>query len=301
MVAQHVVTGVGLRKRLYGQLEPDRQAGSGLSALNSFIVFLVLMSFLALALETEETIGPLWRVGIDYLNIAIVTVFAIEYVVRVWVAGEDPRYRGLKGRLRYIVTGYAIADLVAFLPELLWILLTPAGVGDDVLIVLRVLRLARLVKLARFVPAFDVLGATVERAGTQLLTTLAMALALVYVSAVVLYFVEGVGGQQQESFASIPRALWWAIATLTTVGYGDVYPVTGLGRIFASVIALAGIGVVALPAGVFASAFSDELREREIKKLKERVEEVETENVELEAENEELEAELDTDLDEIKP
>ena len=82
-----------------------------------------------------------------------------------------------------------------------------------------------------------------------------------------------------------------------TVGYGDVYPVTGLGRIFASVIALAGIGVVALPAGVFASAFSDELREREIKKLKERVEAVETENEELEAENEELEAELDLEQD----
>ena len=301
MVAQHVVTGIGLRKRLYGQLEPEGRSKSGLSLLNSFIVFLVLLSFLALALETEETIGPLWRGGIDYLNVAIVTIFAIEYVVRVWVAGEDPRYRGLKGRLRYMVSGYAIADLVAFLPELLWILLTPEGVGDDVLIVLRVLRLARLVKLARFVPAFDVLGATVERAGTQLLTTLAMALALVYVSAVALYFVEGVGPNAREEFASIPRALWWAIATLTTVGYGDVYPVTALGRIFAAVIALAGIGVVALPAGVFASAFSDELREREIKKLKERVEEVETENEELEAENEELEAELETETDTTKP
>ncbi|MEM7459678.1 MAG: ion transporter [Pseudomonadota bacterium] len=297
MVSQHVVTGVGLRKKLYTELEPDARSYSGLSKLNSFIFALVLISFLGLALETEETIGPAWRVGIDYLNIAIVAIFAIEYVIRVWVAGEDPRYKGLSGRLRYMATPYAIADLVAFLPELLWILLTPAGVGDDVLIILRVLRIARLVKLARFVPAFDVLGATVERAGTQLLTTLAMALALVYVSAVALYFVEGVGGQQQESFASIPRALWWAIATLTTVGYGDVYPVTGLGRIFASVIALAGIGVVALPAGVFASAFSDELREREIKSLKERVEEVETENEELEAENVELEAELDSEED----
>ena len=295
MVAQHVVTGVGLRKRLYSELEPDMRSKSGLNKLNSFIFALVLLSFLALALETEETIGPAWRAAIDVVNVAIVAIFAIEYIVRVWVAGEDPRYKGVSGRLKYMMTPYAIADLIAFLPELLWILLTPAGVGDDVLIILRVLRLARLVKLARFVPAFDVLGATVERAGTQLLTTLAMALALVYVSAVALYFVEGVGGQQQESFASIPRALWWAIATLTTVGYGDVYPVTGLGRIFASVIALAGIGVVALPAGVFASAFSDELREREIKKLKERVEEVETENEELEAENEELEAELDSD------
>ncbi len=292
MATHHVVTQVGLRNRLYSQLEPDASGKSGLSPLNVFIILLVLLSFLALALETEETIGPMWRMGINYLNIAIVTIFAIEYLARLWVAGEDPRYRGIRGRLRYIATPYAIADLIAFLPELLWMLFTPAGVGDDVLIVLRVLRLARLVKLARFVPAFDVLGATVERAGTQLLTTLAMALALVYISAVALYFVEGVGGQQQESFASIPRALWWAIATLTTVGYGDVYPVTPLGRIFASVIALAGIGVVALPAGVFASAFSDELREREIRKLKERVEEVETENVELEAE---LEAEHLTD------
>ena len=149
--------------------------------------------------------------------------------------------------------------------------------GGVPLIALRVFRLFRLIKLARFVPAFDVLGAAVQRAGSQLLTTLAMALALVYVSAVALYFIEGIGGQQQEMFQSIPRAIWWAIATLTTVGYGDVYPVTPLGRMFASVIALAGIGVVALPAGVFASAFSDELRERELAKLKLRVEEVDEE------------------------
>lgn len=283
MVTHHVVTKVGLRNRLYSQLEPDARYKSGLSGLNMFIIALVLISFLALALETEPTLDANWRVGINILNIAIVSIFAIEYLARLWVVGEDPRYRGIGGRLRYMCTPYALADLIAFLPELLWMLLTPAGVGDDVLIVLRVLRLARLVKLARFVPAFDVLGATVERAGTQLLTTLAMALALVYVSAVALYFIEGVGAER-EAFASIPRALWWAIATLTTVGYGDVYPITPLGRLFASVIALAGIGVVALPAGVFASAFSDELREREIKKLKERVEEVETENEELEAE-----------------
>lgn len=284
MTTQHVVTRIGLRHKLYGQLEPDATGKSGLSALNTLIIGLVLLSFLALALETEETIGPMWRLAINYVNIAIVSIFAIEYLARLWVAGEDPKYRGIGGRLKYMTTPYAIADLIAFLPELLWILLTPAGVGDEVLIILRALRLARLVKLARFVPAFDVLGATVERAGTQLLTTLAMALALVYVSAVALYFLEGVGPNAREEFESIPRALWWAMATLTTVGYGDVYPITPLGKMFASVIALAGIGVVALPAGVFASAFSDELREREIRKLKERVEEVESENDVLEAE-----------------
>lgn len=289
MVTQHVVTQIGLRKRLYKQMEPNARDKTGLSFINITIITLVLLSFLALALETEDTLGPAWKYGIAIFNLVIVGVFAVEYLARLWVAGENPKYRGFRGRLRYMVTPYALADLIAFLPELLWVLFTPAGQGDQVLMVLRVLRLARLVKLARFVPAFDVLGATVQRAGTQLLTTLAMALALVYVSAVALYFIEGVGGQQQESFASIPRAIWWAIATLTTVGYGDVYPVTPLGRIFASVIALAGIGVVALPAGVFASAFSDELREREIAKLKSRVEQVEAEN---ETPEEELEEEL---------
>lgn len=293
MVTQHVVARVGLRNKLYSQLETDAQNKSGLSFLNSVIIALVLIGFLALALETEETIGPAWRLAIDWVNVVIVGTFAFEYLVRVWVAGEDPRYRGFSGRLRYMATPYAITDLIAFLPELLWMVFTPAGVGDDVLIILRVLRLARLVKLARFVPAFDVLGATVARAGTQLLTTLAMALALVYVSAVALYFVEGVGGAQQEGFASIPRSLWWAIVTLTTVGYGDVYPVTALGRVFAAIISLAGIGVVALPAGVFASAFSDELREREIKRLRDRVEEAEAEVEDLEDEVEELESARD--------
>ncbi|WP_324611913.1 ion transporter [Henriciella aquimarina] len=283
MAVQQIMTQMGLRHRLYRQMEPTARDRRGLSPLNLFIVILVLLSFLALALETEPTMSDAWMQAIKVFNIAIIAIFGVEYVLRLWVAGEDPHYRGLMGRVRYVFSGYAMADLVAFLPELLWILFKPEDSGQQVVMVLRVLRLARLAKIARFIPAFDVLGATVRRSGQQLFTTLAMALALVYVSAVALYFIEGVGGQHQESFASIPRAIWWAIATLTTVGYGDVYPVTPLGRFFASVIAIAGIGVVALPAGVFASAFSDELRERENAKLEER-------NKELEAEVDEYEA-----------
>lgn len=263
MAMHHIMTQMGLRKRLYTQMEPTARDKTGLSPFNLFIVILVLLSFLALALETEPTMGDGWMRAIDVFNVAIIIIFALEYVLRLWVAGENPEYRGVRGRVRYVCSGYALADLVAFLPELLWILLAPDDASAQIVMVLRVLRLARLAKISRFIPAFDVLGATLSRAGQQLFTTLAMAMALVYISAVLLYFVEGVGGQQQESFASIPRAIWWAIATLTTVGYGDVYPVTPLGRFFASVIAIAGIGMVALPAGVFASAFSDEIRERE--------------------------------------
>lgn len=259
MAVQQLMVQKGLRYRLYQELVPDARE-RGISVTNMFVVALVLSSFLFLALETEPTLNsqPQWQLVFGVFNIFVVAAFAVEYVLRVIVAGLDPKYAGLGGRVKYVTRFYPIADLLAFLPELI---VMAAGLGVP-LIALRVLRLFRLIKIARFVPAFDVFGAAVQRAGTQLLTALAMALVLVYVSAVALYFVEGVGGEHQESFASIPRAIWWAIATLTTVGYGDVYPVTPLGRMFASVIAIAGIGVVALPAGVFASAFSDELRER---------------------------------------
>ena len=296
MAMHHIMTQMGLRKRLYTQMEPTAREKTGLSPFNLFIVILVLLSFLALALETEPTMGETWMRAIDVFNVAIIIIFALEYLLRLWVAGENPEYRGIRGRVRYVGSGYALADLVAFLPELLWLLFAPDDASAQIVMVLRVLRLARLAKISRFIPAFDVLGATLSRAGQQLFTTLAMAMALVYISAVLLYFVEGVGGQQQESFASIPRAIWWAIATLTTVGYGDVYPITPLGRIFASVIAIAGIGMVALPAGVFASAFSDEIRERENAKQERRERALERRVARIEAA--ELEEESDDGSDE---
>ena len=259
---------MGLYRWLYNELVPEARK-SGISVTNWIIISLVLASFLFLALETEPTLLaiPEWKMVFDWFNVAVVIIFAVEYVLRVVIAGLRPEYAGFVGRLRYITRFYSIADLLAFLPELI-VMVVGGGIP---LIALRVFRLFRLIKIARFVPAFDVLGAAMKRAGTQLLTTLAMALALVYVAAVLLYFIEGVG-QGREEFGSIPRAIWWSIATLTTVGYGDIYPVTTLGRIAASVIAIAGIGVVALPAGVFASAFSDELRERQLQKLQDRVE-----------------------------
>jgi voltage-gated potassium channel len=192
---------------------------------------------------------------------AVLIAFAIEYLVRLVVVGFDGRHGGVMGRLRYAVSIYALADLAAFLPELLWLTI-PHGGNPQMLMFLRVLRLVRLLKIARFIPAFAVLGAAFKRASSQLMTALALALALVFVAAVTLYFIEGVG-QGRPQFASIPRAIWWAIATLTTVGYGDVYPITPWGKVAASVIAFAGVGVVALPTGIFASAFSEELRERE--------------------------------------
>lgn len=264
MVAQQLAVHMGLRYRLYLELEPEahRKNAGGLSLTNSLIVGLVVFSFVLLAVETEPALPAGVRVWVRIANLAVLAAFAVEFLLRLWSIGEDPQYRGVGGRLRYLANFYTVADLVAFLPELLWLALMPDSAGEEGIVVLRFLRLLRMLKIVRFVPAFQIIGAAFRRAGGQLLTTLILALALVYLSAVLLYFIEGVH-EGREEFASIPRAIWWAVATLTTVGYGDVYPVTPAGRVAAGIIAIAGIGVVALPAGIFASAFSDELRERE--------------------------------------
>ncbi|MCV6606401.1 MAG: potassium channel family protein, partial [Porticoccaceae bacterium] len=173
-------------------------------------------------------------------------VFAVEYVTRVWIAGEDPAYRGFGGRLKYMISPYALADLLAFLPEMI-VLLAFSQADSAAVAAFKALRLLRLLKLARFVPAFTMLSSAFARCASQLAVALGLALALIYVSAIVLYFIEG--AQQPDAFGSIPRATWWAVATLTTVGYGDAYPITSTGKFVAALIALAGIGVVALPAG----------------------------------------------------
>jgi voltage-gated potassium channel len=110
------------------------------------------------------------------------------------------------------------------------------------------------------VSAFAIVGAAVRRAGAPLVASLCVAGAQLYVSAMLLYFIEGENNPQ--SFGSITRALWWAVVTLTTVGYGDVYPVTVLGRIVAGIVAITGIGIVALPTAILASSFAEEFRER---------------------------------------
>jgi voltage-gated potassium channel len=239
------------------------------------LVTLVLVSFAMMALETEAThpqsAFPSGTAAlISNVNTVIVILFALEYLVRIWAVGENPAYRGIGGRLRYMTTGLALADLAAFLPELLLTLFVPHASGET-LAALRALRLFRLFKLARYVPAFGIVGAAVTRAGPPLLAALAVAAAQVFVAALLLYFVEGsrpIPGhpEQMEKFGSVIRAMWWSVVTLTTVGYGDVFPVTPLGRFAAALVALAGIGIVALPTGILASSFAEEFRERHERK-----------------------------------
>lgn len=249
------------RGYVHDWLEPDDV--EQFNFLTFFVVLLVVLSLAGLALETEASradtpLPPLVLPLVSAFNAFIVVVFAIEFALRFWSEGENPAHRGLVGRLRFMLSPMGITDFLAFAPELFVMLFMP-HVDGPWLAALRALRLFRLFKLARYVPAFAIVGNAVRRAGAPLVATGCVAAAQIYVAALLLHFIEGEA--KPQAFGSVLRALWWAVVTLTTVGYGDVYPDTVLGRFAAALVALAGIGIVAMPTGILASAFADEFRE----------------------------------------
>lgn len=247
---------------IHDWLEPDQPGG--INFFSGTIIVLVILSLFSLALETEllrddsgldRSLLPL----VEGANVAVVWLFAIEFALRFWSEGENPDHAGVMGRIRFLMQPVTIADVMAFAPELITMLFFPSYTGM-LFPAMRALRLFRLFKLARYVPAFAIVGAAVKRAWAPLMAALAVAAAQLYIAAMMLYFIEG--EEKPQAFGSIARAMWWAVVTLTTVGYGDVYPDTAGGRIAAGLVALAGVGIVALPTGILASSFAEEFRER---------------------------------------
>ncbi|MGE0595777.1 MAG: ion transporter [Hyphomonadaceae bacterium] len=243
-------------------LEPDEPGG--VNFFSGTIIVLVVLCLISLAFETEllrsdSGLDPRLLPIVQGFNVAVVWIFAIEFALRFWSEGENPAHAGVKGRLRFLMQPVTIADVLAFLPELIVMVFFRDATGW-LFPAFRALRLFRLFKLARYVPAFAIVGAAVRRAWAPLMAALAVAAAQLYVAAMMLYFIEG--DSKPEAFGSITRAMWWAVVTLTTVGYGDVYPETAWGRVAAALVALAGVGIVALPTGILASSFAEEFRER---------------------------------------
>ena len=250
-----------LRERIYISLEPRARLEPGLSLTNKLICGLIVCSAIAAILETEVTVLALTGRLFLYLEWIFATIFLVEYMARLWVARENPKYKdGVVGIFRYARTPAAVLDLLAIAP----ILLTFGGNEAFMLRLFRLLRVLRLARLGRFSEAMNYIVVAVRSRRHELILSFCAALVLLIVSATVLYVVEG--GYQPAAFGSIPRAMWWAVATLTTVGYGDVYPITILGKVFASVSAIAGIALIAMPTGILAAAFSDALQTQRMKK-----------------------------------
>jgi voltage-gated potassium channel len=239
--------------KTYLEISLFPSATSKSTILERVISYIILLSVLTLVLETEPTLSQPFQQYFSQAEIIFLTIFSCEYIVRLSLAGVRPEYQGLKGRLKYMISPFALIDLVAILPSLL------AGLLPDLMLIrlvrlVRMMRIAKLIKSNRALTAFFIACRT---SGSQLAASLMATLLMLFVGAVLLYVAESEA--QPEAFGSIPRAMWWSMATLTTVGYGDTYPVTVLGKLLASMVAILGISVVALPAGIIAANFSKQL------------------------------------------
>ncbi|MHB8586376.1 MAG: ion transporter [Thermoplasmatota archaeon] len=224
------------------------------NSVQAFVAVAVLASVAAFVLATDESFYRRHHLLISLVVLASFIVFLAEYILRLWSIVEEPRYsHPVRGRVQFALTPLMIIDLLVIFPAPLF-LLSPENPGVRSLAVVVILR---LVKLFRYSPAMQTLGRVLHAKRNDLLFALFVALALIVGSASVMFYIEH--PVKGSPFTSIPASMWWSVETLTTVGYGDIVPATPLGRAVAGAIALLGVGMIALPAGILASGFSQEL------------------------------------------
>ena len=224
--------------------QSDTRAGRWFDRVVSALIVVSLITF---SIETLPNLPPAASAVLYWIEFATVLLFTGEYLLRLAVA----EHRG-----QFVRSFFGLLDLLAILPFYL-------GVGVDLRAVrtFRLLRLIRILKLARYSAAVRRLHRTAIIVHEELVLFLNVALILVFLSAVGIYYFES--GSQPEHFASVFHSLWWAIVTLTTVGYGDVFPITIGGRVFTFFVLFLGLGIVAVPTGLFASALSTAREEEE--------------------------------------
>lgn len=221
------------------------------------LVILIGVNVLAIVLESVAAFYQAYRVQFIWFEAFSVIIFTIEYLLRVWSCVDNENaYKGrsISARLRYMITPMALVDLIAIIPSYISLF-----VGTD-LRFLRVVRLLRVFKLTRYSSSMQVLLNVLKAEASSFMAAFFILFVLLIVASSGIYLIEH--DIQPEAFGSIPSSMWWAMATLTTVGYGDVTPITAGGRFFGGCITLVGMGMVALPAGILASAFSDQLQQR---------------------------------------
>jgi len=247
-----------LKRKIHDILELSNPGDRLGLIFDIFMVCLIIANVIAIVLESEEDLHQAYGNFFYAFDAFSVTIFTIEYLLRVWSCTVD-KVSGyghpIFGRLKYMRTPIAIIDLLAFAPFYIHALY-----AID-LRILRIFRLLRLLKLTRYSPALNIIWAVMvaqRRALTAWL--LIMAMAMIFSSSIV-YLLEHQA--QPDHFGSIPKAMWWAITTLSTTGYGDVVPITPWGRFFGAITMLMGICMLALPTGVIATGFSDEIKKHD--------------------------------------
>lgn len=258
------------KQKVHGLLHPEIVGDKRWDkVINVFIVTLIILNVVAVMLETIKPVYNKYADFFDTFDWVSVIIFSIEYVLRVWSSNHEEKYKGsFRGRLKYMLSPAALIDLVAILPTYLHAFI-PGGLDLRILRMLRLLRFFRLFRLTAYTQSAHMIKNVFRKRANELILSFILASFLIIIASCVMYFVEHEHpspGLDYSLFSSIPKTIWWSVVTLTTTGYGDMYPATNLGKGIASVIMMTGVAFFALPAGIITAGFIDEFRLNRAKK-----------------------------------
>ena len=244
-----------LRRRLHLILDPKEKGGMTESVFEFILITIIILNIVAIVLASIEEEFKHYQNLFHYFEVFSVIFFTIEYVARLYAIVENPAYKDpVSGRLKYAKSGMAIVDLLAFLP----FYLTFLPIDLRFLRILRLMALFRMFKITRYMQALEIFKRVIADRREQLLLSFVFILFILVIISFFMFYAEH--DAQPQKFASIPDAMWWGIETLTTVGYGDVYPITVWGKFLGGLFALAGVGFLALPVGILSSGFFEVMR-----------------------------------------
>lgn len=246
-----------IKERVYNLIRDDDENDLASNIFDGVIISLIVINVIMVIVDTFDGL-PTWYQSLsDVIEIVSVIIFSIEYLLRVWTSPfKYPEYSPMLARLRYIVSFMAVIDLLAILPFYI-----PFVIPVDlrVLRALRMVRLLRLFKANRYSNAMKTIGNVFKARASQLVSSFIIIFILMLIASVLMCDAEK--AVQPDKFSNAISGLWWAVATFTTVGYGDIYPITTIGKILSGVIAILGIGLVAVPTGIISAGFVESIDE----------------------------------------
>ena len=255
-----------LERSLYHLVDEKDESNRLSKCFNYFLMALIVLSVGEMALETDDEIYIPYKYYFDNFDLFTVIVFTVEYVIRILTAHLAPENKG-KTRWQsiksYIFSFAGLIDLISILP----FYLNYTNIDLRVLRMLRLLRFLRVFKIARYNSSMKLVADVIKDKSSEIGVIMGVIIIIMIISSFLMFYAENKA--QQEQFPNVLSCLWWAVVTMTTIGYGDVYPVTVAGKVIGSIMALLGIGLVAMPTGIISAGFMEKVNERKEQKRKE--------------------------------
>lgn len=246
-----------LKRMVFKVLEVTHHDDLAGRIFDTFMIALISLNVVAFAFETVYSISIPYKSYFNRFETVSVAIFTVEYGLRLWTCTLMKGFRHpLWGRLKFAIMPLSIIDVLSILPFYLFILFPNLVFVREI----HLLRLARLLKIGRYSEPMRTLAKVITTKREDLLSALFTVFTLLMISSSLVYFFEH--ASQPELFPNIPASMWWAVVTLTSVGYGDVYPITPIGKLLGGIIAVLGLGLVALPTGILASGFAEEVQRK---------------------------------------